>query len=469
MLKSFLGSAVGVLVLVSASTMAAGVEQSLLEKIEKAQSKLSSTEQRIATKRRDLSTQLNTLEREVLALREKTAVARRLADEKTLSLSKLESRLDSWRQQEVYQQNLLNRFLQQNNLPQDKSTREPLPQQLDEQIAAVIALSDQLENHFFPSWQTADIVADNGVVESLPVLSVGPVSWYWDQSENRAGLATPTDNGLQSDLLLSGSQSAGIEQLMADGEGSIMFDPTLNRALAREQHSESLFEHIAKGGLWAIPILMFALFAVTIALLKVMQLWRLPKLVRFTPAVLKSLLQDPTRATPVAVEGMQKRLLDIGRTRQSPRCRDDQLFMQLQDDKTWLDRWIGSIAITASISPLLGLLGTVSGMIETFKMMTLFGAGDPEVVSGGIAQALITTELGLVVAIPALILNAVLNRRAKSYYTELENFAVLMGQFDESEPSPVEDSMEESVSRQSESDHPAKTQFDAESTQGVPA
>jgi len=90
----------------------------------------------------------------------------------------------------------------------------------------------------------------------------------------------------------------------------------------------------------------------------------------------------------------------------------------------------------AAVSPLLGLLGTVSGMIETFKMMTLFGSGDPEVVSGGIAQALVTTELGLVVAIPALILNAVLSRKAKSYYAELENFAILISKQDEL-PAPI--------------------------------
>ncbi|WP_420818925.1 MotA/TolQ/ExbB proton channel family protein [Paraglaciecola marina] len=105
--------------------------------------------------------------------------------------------------------------------------------------------------------------------------------------------------------------------------------------------------------------------------------------------------------------------------------------MQLQDDKTRLERWIGAIGMTAAVSPLLGLLGTVSGMIETFKMMTLFGSGDPEVVSGGIAQALVTTELGLVVAIPALILNALLSRKAKSYYNELESFAILISKSDE--------------------------------------
>ena len=58
--------------------------------------------------------------------------------------------------------------------------------------------------------------------------------------------------------------------------------------------------------------------------------------------------------------------------------------------------------------------------------MTSFGSSDPEVISGGIAKALVTTELGLIVAIPALILNALLSRKARQYYTELENFALIL-------------------------------------------
>jgi len=64
----------------------------------------------------------------------------------------------------------------------------------------------------------------------------------------------------------------------------------------------------------------------------------------------------------------------------------------------------------------------------SFQMMTLFGSGDPEIVSGGIAQALVTTEMGLIVAIPALVLNALLMRRAKSYYNDLESFALSISQ-----------------------------------------
>jgi biopolymer transport protein ExbB len=93
-----------------------------------------------------------------------------------------------------------------------------------------------------------------------------------------------------------------------------------------------------------------------------------------------------------------------------------------------LERYLGPLGTIAAISPLLGLLGTVSGMITTFKAMTLFGAGDANVVSGGIAEALITTELGLVVAIPALLAHALMSRRVKTYFAQLENDAVHLSQ-----------------------------------------
>ena len=77
-----------------------------------------------------------------------------------------------------------------------------------------------------------------------------------------------------------------------------------------------------------------------------------------------------------------------------------------------LHRGISTLSIFAAVSPLLGLLGTVTGMIETFQVITLFGAGDPRLMSGGISQALVTTQLGLCVAIPLLLLHSFVQGRA---------------------------------------------------------
>ena len=85
-----------------------------------------------------------------------------------------------------------------------------------------------------------------------------------------------------------------------------------------------------------------------------------------------------------------------------------------------LEKRIGTIKILAAVAPLLGLLGTVTGMIATFQSITLFGTGDPKLMAGGISQALITTVLGLVCAIPLLLLHNYVNGQSKSLVQILE-------------------------------------------------
>jgi biopolymer transport protein ExbB len=89
-----------------------------------------------------------------------------------------------------------------------------------------------------------------------------------------------------------------------------------------------------------------------------------------------------------------------------------------------ITRGLSFIKITAALAPLMGLLGTVTGMIITFQAITLFGAGDPKLMAGGISQALVTTVLGLSVAIPTLLLHNILYTRSKRITDVLEQEAV---------------------------------------------
>jgi len=73
-----------------------------------------------------------------------------------------------------------------------------------------------------------------------------------------------------------------------------------------------------------------------------------------------------------------------------------------------LEKYHSIVKVFAAIAPLLGLLGTVVGMIVTFQALTLFGTGDPKLMAGGISQALVTTMLGLIVAIPLVFLHSIL-------------------------------------------------------------
>ncbi len=89
-----------------------------------------------------------------------------------------------------------------------------------------------------------------------------------------------------------------------------------------------------------------------------------------------------------------------------------------------LDRFGSTILVIAAVAPLLGLLGTVTGMIATFDVITEFGSGDPSQLSGSISLALVTTELGLIVAIPAMLIGSMLSAWAKSIKRDMEHAAL---------------------------------------------
>ena len=79
---------------------------------------------------------------------------------------------------------------------------------------------------------------------------------------------------------------------------------------------------------------------------------------------------------------------------------------------TVLDRYLSMIGVLAAIAPLLGLLGTVTGMISTFEIISVFGTGNAKAMAGGISEALITTQTGLIVAIPGLYMHGFLEKQA---------------------------------------------------------
>lgn len=89
-----------------------------------------------------------------------------------------------------------------------------------------------------------------------------------------------------------------------------------------------------------------------------------------------------------------------------------------------LERFLNSLGTVASIAPLLGLLGTVLGMIKVFSAITAAGVGEPKVLAGGIAEALITTAAGLSVAIPALIFHRYFQARVDALVLRMENEAL---------------------------------------------
>ncbi|MGJ8670182.1 MAG: MotA/TolQ/ExbB proton channel family protein [Oceanococcus sp.] len=103
-----------------------------------------------------------------------------------------------------------------------------------------------------------------------------------------------------------------------------------------------------------------------------------------------------------------------------PETLEMRLHDRVQKESGRVHRFGVFLAIIAAVAPLMGLLGTVVGMINTFQAITLYGTGDPQTMAGGISQALITTVLGLVVAVPAVLLHALVKARATSVVNMLK-------------------------------------------------
>lgn len=400
------------------------VRAELTRNIQTAQRELSAVEASVARERGDLAQKLAAAQNRVLDLRERAVAARRLADEQTLSLQQIETRLGEWREQSRFQSNLLAGFL-------DKTGRRLLSEQGEIDLRSDLTiLSEHLnaqEGRLYPRWKQGRVVLPDGQLADGDILSIGPVGWFHRGEPEQSGLVRKDGDMARVSLLFSGAAEAGIEELHRGSTGVVTFDPTLTRALLLAETQEGVWQHLRRGGFWAIPIVLFGLFASTIAVLKAVSLYRLPIPVPALAERVQSALArggDAAQTVAAQIQGPQGELVRIAIGAESQEARDDRLHGTLLQQRIRLERWLSAIALTASVSPLLGLLGTVSGMIATFQAMSLFGAGDASAVSGGVGEALINTELGLVVAIPALLAHALLSRKAKSYLSQLESDAV---------------------------------------------
>ncbi len=198
-----------------------------------------------------------------------------------------------------------------------------------------------------------------------------------------------------------------IDSYMTAGEGlhTVAVDPTGGALVALLVQKPTLVERIHQGGLVGYMILALGLFALLLAAYKL-----------FDIATIS--LRVQTQQRDIAQPNTNNVLGQLLQVYQSNRHVDSEalemrLHEAVQKGALRVNRFAVFLAIIAAVAPLLGLLGTVVGMINTFQAITLYGTGDPQTMAGGISQALITTVLGLVVAVPAVLLHAVVSGRAK--------------------------------------------------------
>lgn len=226
----------------------------------------------------------------------------------------------------------------------------------------------------------------------------GYVKWNGQRGDAVNYLRQP-ENGPTANTISSGDIDA------------LVIDPSRGILLEQLANSPTLADRLNAGGVVGKIILGLLAIGLLIALVrgaslvisrqKIMKQLKTPAQPGNNPLgrVLAVYQKDKHRS----VEALELRLLEA-----------------VVDEQTHLEKGLSMLKLLAALAPMLGLLGTVTGMIETFQVITQFGNGDPKVMAGGISMALVTTVLGLVSAMPLLLAHNVLSSQAENIRSILE-------------------------------------------------
>ena len=191
------------------------------------------------------------------------------------------------------------------------------------------------------------------------------------------------------------------------GSGFVPFglDPTSGQLLALQEEVPNLEERVNQGGPVGYVIIVLGIIAILLAVERIITL-------NFMGAKVNRQIANPTpdSSNPLG------RVLNIYHENKEVDAETLQLKLDeaILKEEPRINARLAFIKIISMVAPLLGLLGTVVGMITTFQAITLFGAGDPKTMAGGISVALVTTVLGLTVAIPTVLLHSIANGRAQN-------------------------------------------------------
>jgi biopolymer transport protein ExbB len=204
---------------------------------------------------------------------------------------------------------------------------------------------------------------------------------------------------------------ADYDQLISTGNDMLVVDPSRGVMLEQLAQAPTLMDRLQAGGAVGKIILLLLAIGAGIAIFRGVKL----AIIR---QQIKAQLKQPSKPgnNPLghilavynkeqsrSVEALELRLLEA-----------------IVDEQQGLEKGLSMLKLFAALAPMLGLLGTVTGMIETFQVITQFGNGDPKVMAGGISMALVTTVLGLVAAMPLLLAHNILSSQAENIRMILE-------------------------------------------------
>jgi biopolymer transport protein ExbB len=275
-------------------------------------------------------------------------------------------------------------------------------------------------------------VDKDGTVRDGTFVLVGPSALFRASDGSVVGTAEQRLGSLEPTIMAFSTPEdvAAASQVASTGSGGFPFDPSLGNAHKVEATQETLWEHIKKGGPVMVPIFVLAGAAFLVVVYKWlgMAFIRIPSQKRLKPLLSAIAQRDRAGALRAAksIGGPTGRMLVIGveHLDEPSELVEEVMYEEVLSTRLRLNRMLPFVAICASAAPLLGLLGTVTGIMNTFTLITVFGTGDVKTLSSGISEALITTEYGLIVAIPSLLLHAFLSRKAKGVVDSMEKSAL---------------------------------------------
>ncbi|WP_321350206.1 MotA/TolQ/ExbB proton channel family protein [Halopseudomonas oceani] len=258
---------------------------------------------------------------------------------------------------------------------------------------------------------SAPVVDRKGLSTAMPVVLVGP---FVALAEPGYLLYQPDSNSLELAARQPGS-SGLVGDFLAPREApaDLLVDPAGGQVIAQLQRTPDLLTRLSQGGIVGYVIVALGVLGVLLALARLVWLQRVQRGVDRQIDDLNALRSDNPLGRVLSVIGSKPRLEEL-----------DTLELKLDEailrETPALERWQGLIKLLAAVAPLLGLLGTVTGMIATFQAITQYGSGDPKLMADGISQALVTTVLGLLAAIPLLFLHSLVAARSKALIQLLE-------------------------------------------------
>ncbi len=299
------------------------------------------------------------------------------------------------------------------------------------------ALFDEMELSGQVGLREASFVGRDGVEQTGEVMTLGAfTSIYRTSDGGEVGFLRYSQSERKlfalSALPPSG-MARGIRSYLDGASESVTIDISGGAALRQITQQVGLWEHLLLGGPIVYPILALGVVALILVAYRFVFLNRVHGNTDRIMGEVSALASrgDWKGCEAIVREHKDRKIPVIEVVADGLSARDEDratLESVMQEailrELPRVERGLSMLAVFGAVAPLLGLLGTVTGMIETFRVITLYGTGDPRLMSSGISEALITTELGLTVAIPIMLFHTFLSRRANAIIGEMEEKAV---------------------------------------------